>query len=111
MGIFTAYEIRVLDVLVRPHLGASAMDAIVRDARLVSYDYSAAGYFLTVAHPSVPTERTVCSEPMLTALVNEALCGFVVFLEGGELLFECYTFDGEVPENIRDLDVAIRRAT
>ena len=111
VGIFAAYELHVLDALVRPHLGASALDAIVRDARVVSYDCNGAGYMLTVAHPSVPTERTVCSDPMLTGLVNEALCGFVVFLERGELSFECFTFDGTVPEDIRNLDVTIRRAT
>ena len=77
----------------------------------MSYDYSGAGYFLTVAHPSVPTKRTVCSEPMVTGLVNETLCGFVVFLEAGELTFECYTFDGTVPEDVRNLNVKIARAT
>jgi hypothetical protein len=101
----------VLDVLVGPHLGASTLNAIVRDARLVSYDYSGAGYFLTVAHPCIPTIRTVCSEPMVTGLVKEALCGFVVFLERGELTFECYTFEGTVPEDVRNLNVKIARAT
>ena len=109
MSIFTAYELGVLDVLVAPYLGASTVDAIAREARLVNYDYcTGEGYFLTVAHPSVPSKRTVCSEPMVTARVNEALCGFVVFLERGELTFECYTFgSGDVPENIRDLDITI----
>ena len=109
MSIFTAYELRVLDVLVAPHLGASTVDAIAREGRLVTYDYTGVGgYFLTVAHPSVPSKRTVCSEPMVTARINGALCGFVVFLERGELTFECYTFDpGSVPENIRNLDITI----
>ena len=85
------------------------MDAIAREGRLVTYDYTGVGYFLTVAHPSVPSKRTVCSEPSVTARVNGALCGFVVFLERGELTFECYTFDdpGTVPENIRDLNITI----
>ena len=111
MSVFTSYERKVLNVLVAPHLGASALDAIVGEARLVSYEFTGCGYFLRVAHPSVPAERTVCSEPMVTGLVHETLCGFVVFLERGELLFECYTFDDTVPEDIRSLNVTIRRAT
>jgi hypothetical protein len=108
LSTFTQYELRALQLLVTPRLGATVVDTIAREASLVSYDYTEVGYFLTVAHPSLPHERIVCDEPLLTGRVGDTEIGFIVFLESGELTFECYTFGLEtVPDNIRELNVTI----
>jgi hypothetical protein len=106
--IFTEYELRVLQLLVAPRFGAALVRAVAREGHVVEYHYTGVGYFLTVGHPGVPHARSVCHEPLLSAKVADAACGFVVFLENGKLTFECYTFGPEtVPENIRELSITI----
>jgi hypothetical protein len=105
---FREYEVLALRRLVAPHLGDRVADAIVREARLVKYDHTGVGYFLTVAHPSIPSERLTCDKPIIEGRVNDTSCGFIAFLERGELTLECFTFGHDtVPETIRELDVAI----
>jgi hypothetical protein len=91
MGEFRDFEIHVLHLLVAPKLGAEAVEAIVREAELVSYDYSGVGYFLTVKHPSFPSKRIVCDKPNVVGRSGNIQSGFVVFIENGELMLECHT--------------------
>jgi hypothetical protein len=60
-------------------------------------------YFLTVRHPSLLSGRTVCDRPRLVGRSGSIACGFVVFLENGELTLECQTWGPEsVPVDFRD---------
>jgi len=108
MTEFREFESDVLRQLVAPGLGAEAVEAIVREAELVSYDYSGAGYFLTVKHPSLPSGRIVYNKPMVVGRVGNIESGFIVFIENGELMLECHTW-GEVnlPENFREQNVIV----
>ena len=105
---FCGFESQVLHLLVAPKLGAEATDAIEREAKLVSYDYSGAGYFLTVKHPSLPSKRIVCDKPNVVGRSGNIQSGFVVFIENGELMLECFTWgDIDVPETFRDQHVIV----
>lgn len=75
---------------------------------MVSYDYSGSGYFLTVSHPRLPTERSVYSEPAVVGNYEDVQAGFVVFVQDNELMLECHTWGAvEVPSDYRDKDVKI----
>lgn len=85
-----------------------ALQAIERDATMVSFKHTGCGYFLTVTHPDIPEHRIVCNEPMVTGKVGGTRCGFIAFLERRELVLECYTFGNDkLPENVRELEVNI----
>jgi hypothetical protein len=116
MGVFSPYEILVLQKLLEARYDREQIETIVKDAMFVSLEHTGVGYFLTVTHPLMPAARIVCSAPTLTGRFQHVLCGFVLFLEGGELTFECFSYpssanaDGFVPEDIRDQPVEIERA-
>jgi hypothetical protein len=74
----------------------------------VSYEYSGSGYFLTIAHPSLPAERKVCSQPIVMGRAEGVDCGFLLFIQDGKLLMECHTWGAkDVPEGFRDKDVQV----
>src|SRR4051812_24589254 len=99
MSHFRSFEIEALQHLVAPVLGVEITDAIIRDADLVGYKYSGCGYFLTVKHPSIPAKRIVCGDPIVVARAGDIQGGYIVFIENGELMLECYTAGAvEVPQ-------------
>ena len=116
MGVFSPYETMVLHKLLEARYDRDQIEAIVKDAMFVSLEHTGVGYFLTVRHPLMPGTRIVCSAPTLTGRLQDVLCGFVLFLEGGELTFECFSYpssanaDGFVPEDIREQPVVIEAA-
>lgn len=102
------FEKQVLRVLVIPSLSAEVVKSIEDEAEFVSYEHSGCGYFLTVRHRNVPINRVVCDTPIVAGRVNNTDCGFIVFMEKGELMLECYSFGNQsLPKNIRDLNVAV----
>ena len=108
MGEFRVFESHVLRLLVAQTLGENAVEAIEREAELVSYKYSGVGYFLTVKHPSLPSERIVCSKPKVVGRSGNIQSGFVVFIENGELMLECHTWgEIDVPEDFREQHVFV----
>jgi hypothetical protein len=108
MGHFKAFEEKALRLLAVPELGASAVEAVLARAELVSYEYSGCGYFLTVKHPCLPQARTVLSKPVVTGSSGPSEGGFLVFLENGELMLECYTAGTvDLPEDFREQHVVI----
>ena len=108
MELFREFEKEVLRLLVTPHLGVDAVNAIERDAALVSLEHSGCGYFLTVKHGSVPINRVVCDKPIVSGHFHNTTCGFIAFMENGELMLECYSFGNEsIPTDVRDLRVVV----
>ena len=108
MSHFREFEKEAIRLLAAPLFDASSIEIILADAELVSYDYSGVGYFLTVRHPAVPVGRVVLSEPEVVGRCGDVAGGFLVFVEGGELMLECYTAGSiEVPASFRDLEVRV----
>jgi hypothetical protein len=108
MSMFREYEGKVLRLLVAGVLSPEQLEAVVREGELVSYDYTVSGYFLTVRHASLPEERVVCDRPLLTGSADGVICGFVIFIENGEITIECHSWgDVDVPEGFRDKEVLV----
>jgi hypothetical protein len=109
MSAFRDFEQNIVRLLLAPHFGADTVDDIEQAAALVSYRHSGVGYFLTVRHPLVPVQRLVCSKPIVSGRSGAVECGFIAFIENGELMLECYSYGNEsIPDDIRELNVAVR---
>jgi hypothetical protein len=77
-------------------------------ASFVSCRHTGVGYFLTVRHAALPASRVVCHEPVIVGRTKDIECGFVAFLEGGELTLECHSWgDSPLPSDLRERALAI----
>jgi hypothetical protein len=108
MSNLREYEKTVVQLLASGVLSPQQLDAVIREGRLVEYDYTGCGYFLTIKHDDLPAERIVCDTPKLTGRADGIISGFIVFIEDGELTIECHTWgEVDVPEWFRDRDVRV----
>lgn len=72
-------------------------------AEFVSEEHCDIGYDLTVRHPALPVEREVCNYPILSGIIDEVACGFIVFLMYGELTIESHSWAADdIPPDVRD---------
>lgn len=108
MGVLKGYEARVLGLLASNVLSPAQLEAVVREGEFTSYEYTGNGYFLTLRHSSLPIERLVCSSPTVRGHAAGVNCGFLIFIENGELTIECHSWgQTEMPEGFRDTDVEV----
>lgn len=108
MRVFSEYEEKVIRILLREQLSADHLTEILGLAQRVSFEQTAGGYFLTVRHSYIPSEWYAYDQPTVTGTLGDLLCGFVVYVENGELTLECHAWGAaEVPADIREQPLAI----
>lgn len=108
MGGVREYERKVIRILTKDVLPPDVIDAVISAGEIVSYEHTGVGYFLTLRHARLPSERIVCDEPMVLGRANGIETGFVVFLENRQLMLECHSWgDDSIPETYRDEEVEI----
>ena len=107
MSVFKDFEAKALGLLLGGHLPEDEIAMVLASASFVSCEHTGVGYFLTVRHAILPIERRVYDRPLPVGAASGVECGFIVFLEGGELTLECYSRGGRVPEDIRDWPVEV----
>jgi hypothetical protein len=108
MSHFRAFEVEALKLLAEPELGREFVDTLIREAELVSLDFSGCGYFLTVRHPSIPAKRTVFYEPRVVGRVGNIQGDFIVFVEEGELMLEYASVGAsDVNDDFRNLEIHV----
>ena len=108
MGALRPFEIEVVRRLGVGALSADQMASIQALQHHSAYEYTGSGYYLTVAHDSLPAEPRTLSRPHVAGKVGEIQCGFVLFLGKGELVLECHTWGPvDVPEHFRDMSVEL----
>jgi hypothetical protein len=111
-GTFNDYERDVVAALLSRRLPASVVESVLERAAPVSIEQTGLGYLLTAAHPGLPEERMVCNEPLLIGRVGDLECGFVIFIEDGELTLECHPWGDDVlPGDMRDRDIRVEAAS
>lgn len=102
MSVFADFERAVLAALLEPHMAPAAVRNVLDAAEGVSCEHTQTGYFLTVRHPALPIERLVCNKPLLVGTCEDVECGFVAFVQDGELTLECHSWTGDViPKDLR----------
>jgi hypothetical protein len=108
MDMFKEYEREVLRLLAAGVLTPEQIEVLASEGEFVGYDYTGGGYFLSVRHDSLPAERVVCNAPPVTGSADGVICGFVIFIENGELTLECHAWgEANIPEGFREGDVQI----
>jgi hypothetical protein len=111
MNPFEHFERKVVGLLLEGHLEPEQIGEVLDSAELVSYEVTGVGYFLTVQHSRLPAQRIVCGEPLLVGSADDVDCGFVVFLENGQLTLECHSWgDSSIPDDFRERQVEVKRA-
>lgn len=105
------YEKRVISLLTSQILSSDQLDNVLRGGLSVGFeDFEGSGYFLHIRHLILPKERIVCSEPIVIGETENITCGFVIFIENGELSLECHDWgEADICENFRDKDIQIRQ--
>ena len=108
MQAFRPFELKAIRLMAEGTLSEAQLISLDEIGLPLSYEYTGCGYFLTVVHSSLPTEKKTLSIPPVVGKAGNIQAGFVVFLGNQELTLECHTWgEVDVPENFRDLDVAI----
>lgn len=103
MSVFRGFEREVVTILTGSTFSSDTLRAVLDDATLVSEEHTGCGYFLTVRHPALPRDRSVCDRPSLVGEGSGLECGFIVFLGDGELVLECHEWSpGSVPRDVRE---------
>jgi hypothetical protein len=102
------FETEVIALLSDGILDAAQLNSIQCLDVAEEYEYTGAGYFLTLSHAALPDDRKVLSSPFVVGAAGNVKCGFVGFLGDGKFILECHNW-GEVhfPQEFRDLDVVI----
>jgi hypothetical protein len=105
------YEREVIRLLAGPPLEPAVVSHLAEVAEADSVEYTGAGYFLTISDPRLPRERHVFSAPVVVGRSELVQCGFVCFVERGQLTLECHSWgDAPIPADIRSRDVQITSA-
>lgn len=108
MTVFRPHETEVVRLLASGQLPSHVLEDVIDGAAFVGLKETGCGYFLEVEHPAIPTERVVCSEPLVHGRAGDLTCGFVLFMEGGLLTLECHSWGEEsIPLGFRDRDVEV----
>ena len=108
MAAFRDFEIQAIRILADGVLTDRQLSALEQVAAPSRYEYTGSGYFLSVAHPELPSEPQTLSYPDVVGESGEITCGFVAFLGGNELTLECHTWGSiDVPDNFRELPVCV----
>lgn len=108
MPAFREFELQAIRLMAQGVLPEDSLQVLRQAESGVGYEYTGCGYFLTIAHSSLPEERRTLSEPAVVGNAGDIQAGFLVFLGNHALTLECHTWGAvEVPYNFRELDVAI----
>jgi hypothetical protein len=108
MPALREFELRAIHLLAAGALTPQQFSLVASLPEAVRYEYTGSGYFLTVAHPSLPRHRMTLSSPAVVGQAVDIVCGFVVCLGDGELTLECHTWGAVlVPHNFREMDVIL----
>ena len=108
MTAFRPFEEKAIRLMAASVLPESLLAAVLSASAADRYEYTGSGYFLTVKHPKLPSERRSLSEPPVAGVAGDIQAGFVVYLGDGELTLECHTWGAvNVPEQFRDMAVEV----
>jgi hypothetical protein len=96
-----SFELDAVRLMVGDGLPQNLLVAVLAAAE-GRFEYTGHGYFVTVTHPLLPTQRRVFDRPLLCGRTDYAECGFVVFVQDSELTLECHPWSDPIPEHFRD---------
>ncbi|PKO78700.1 MAG: hypothetical protein CVU21_01780 [Betaproteobacteria bacterium HGW-Betaproteobacteria-15] len=106
MPAFREFEMGAIRLMAAGILTEAQLRAVQEADKPCRYNYT--GYYLTVAHASLPTEQRTLSDPPVVGNAGEVQAGFVVFLGDQEVTLECHSWGViDVPEDFREQGVLV----
>lgn len=103
---FQQYEIDAIHWLVGDAIDFNVLESALVTDRL-KVKHTGVGYFATVTYEQLPKSRQVFSGTEIAGRFGDIDLGFVVFVENHELTLECFTYDDELPDTVREQGVSI----
>lgn len=103
---FRKYEIDAIHRLVRDSVESNILESALAAEKL-EVEHTGVGYFATVAHELLPKARQVFSSTEIMGRFGDIDLGFVVFIENHKLTLECFTYNDELPDIVREEVVSI----
>ena len=111
MNAVRHFEREAISLLGESTRYSKTLNLLADSAIVAEYEYTGAGYFLTIRAPDLPLIREVLTEPCVVGEWAGIVCGFIAFLENQSLTLECYTWtDAGIPKDFRDQAVVVRKA-
>ena len=108
MSSLRQFEIEVLRILLAEVLTDDQWAEVEHYSGKVVYEYTGSGYLLTLPLSNLPPAPRTFSEPAVAGEAGPVRCGFVAYLEDGNVVLECHTWgEIDVPEGFRDLNVSV----
>ncbi len=108
MSVFKRFELEALEALEIGGFSIEEIDLLNSRAKLIGYEYTGSGYYLTVNDDLLPLQKSTWAKRVV-GKSGDIVCGFVAFLENKELTLECHSWGPEdVPVDFRDREVVIR---
>ena len=108
MESIKSFEKKAIRLLVKDKIPQEVLHLVFGEPTQTKYDYTGSGYFLSLHHPDLPSERSVYTEPKVIGEANGISSGFIVFVENSELTLECHSWgEIDIPENYRNLNVKV----
>lgn len=102
------FEVEVIRLLANSALDKNQLDCLASFTGSAEYEYTGSGYYLTIRMPMLPDIRSTLSHPFVMGEADGIECGFVAFLEHGELTLECHTWGTiNVPSDFRERNVVL----
>lgn len=109
MAAFRSFEKHAIRLMAEAVLPPALLDVVLAAQTLDRVEYTGSGYFLTVKHADLPSERRSLSDPPVAGVAGDIQAGFVVYLGDRELTLECHTWGAvDVPQDFRDMDVDVQ---
>lgn len=101
-----AHEIKVIDMLASNVFSSEIMKSLKENPTIKEIDVTGHGYFITIAHPSLPETRIICNKPMIIGSCNGVESTFLIFIENHELTIErAGVGEIEPPEDYKDCEI------
>lgn len=108
MTILRPHEVEVVKLLASGRLPRQVLAEVIAGAEFVGLEETGCGYFLALKHCALPAERVVCSTPLVHGRAGDLTCGFILFLENGQLTLECHSWgDESIPLGFRQFDIDV----
>jgi hypothetical protein len=103
------FEIDVIGKLTANILKPAQVTRITKNYEAVGFEFTGAGYFLSIKHSEIPKEKFICSHPILIGHTEgDIICGFVIFIENHQLTLECHEWGAaDISSDFRDRAVKI----
>lgn len=102
------FEVKAIQLLAGSTLDQLQLNSVAAFTGSPEYKYTGSGYYLTLRMPTLPALQATLSRPPVMGTADDIECGFIVFLEHGELTLECYTWGAiDVPCDFRDRNVTL----